>query len=576
MQLPRKRVPHPGETPPLGRIAPSPAPPRETPRGGRGWWVAGAVMLLSGAVAFWMLRPGTAKLEAGAGTATVIRTAVVGTGTLERTLTLSGTTAAENYVTITSPRLRGSRSRRGATLTGATIGIASNLTVSSTSSVAPTATMSSLSQTGVIASSNSAASGGGFEGGGQGTSSRFRAATSRLSTSRSSSSSKSNISTPVKAAATAMGTSGLGTTSASLPGGSSGPPGGSSRRRGDFHLVLQKLAPPGSKVIKGDVIAEFDRQYMLTRLDDYQASVAQHEANIKKNKADIEVSRKAFEESVKVAQGDLEKAQLDVRATPVLSAIQGESLKLSLEEAQAAHRARLAETKYIKASEEADLRYAGLDLREAKVELRRARTNVDKLLVKAPISGMTIMMNTFRNGELGQVREGDVLWRGQSFMQVVDIRSMVVNAKVNQVDVQKLRIGMKARARFDAFPELKLPARIYSIGTVAKAARFRREYVTEVPVTLKLERTDPRIIPDLSVRVEVILERQPEATVAPLGAVFRDADGNPRVYVREPSGWRIRPVKLGMHNYLAVAVRSGLRPGEEVALDLPSGSAVKD
>ena len=235
----------------------------------------------------------------------------------------------------------------------------------------------------------------------------------------------------------------------SLPGGSSGPPSGSSRRRGDFHLVLQKLAPPGSKVMRGDVIAEFDRQYMLTRLDDYQASVTQHEANLKKNKADIEVTRKAFEESVKAAQGDLEKARLDVRATPVLSAIQGESLKLSLEEAQAAYRARLAEINYIKTSEEADLRYAGLDLQEAKVELRRARTNVDKLLVKAPISGMTVMMNTFRNGSLGQVREGDVLWRGQPFMQVVDTSSMVVNARLNQVDVEKLRIGMKARARFD-------------------------------------------------------------------------------------------------------------------------------
>ncbi len=46
-------------------------------------------------------------------------------------------------------------------------------------------------------------------------------------------------------------------------------------------------------VKKGDVVAEFDRQYMLTRLDDYTFSVSQLEASIRKMKAELEVSRNA-------------------------------------------------------------------------------------------------------------------------------------------------------------------------------------------------------------------------------------------------------------------------------------------
>ena len=45
----------------------------------------------------------------------------------------------------------------------------------------------------------------------------------------------------------------------------------------DFHLVLQRLVPPGSQVRKGDEVASFDRQHMLLRLDDFQANVFQHE-----------------------------------------------------------------------------------------------------------------------------------------------------------------------------------------------------------------------------------------------------------------------------------------------------------
>ena len=50
---------------------------------------------------------------------------------------------------------------------------------------------------------------------------------------------------------------------------------------------------------------------------------------------------------------------------------------------------------------------------------------------------MMVLLNVFRGGEFGQVREGDELWGGMSFVQIVDPSSMMVDAKVNQVDVEK-------------------------------------------------------------------------------------------------------------------------------------------
>jgi len=576
MRVPRNDIPAPEEDAPECRPGPLLVPGQEKPGGRRGWWLLGAIGLLVAGGVVWMLRPAAGRPEAARGAAQVIRTATTKTGVLQETLVVSGTTAAFKYVTIRSPRLRGSRSRRGATLSGASIGVKSNITVSSTSSISPASTMSSLSRTGLVASSSSAASrGGGFESSGSSGSSQFRAATSRLGgTSRKSG---GNIISSAGSSATAMGSSGLGTTATKLPGGSSGPPSaGSMRRRGDFHLVLQKLVPPGSKVKAGDVIAEFDRQYMLTRLDDYRASVAQHEANLRKNEADIEVNRVAHEESVKAAEGDLEKAKLDIKASPVLSAIQKERLKLALEESKAEYDQLRGEVPYIRVSQEADLNRTKLEVDEARLELHRAENNVDKLLVKAPLDGMTVMLNTFRNGEFGQVREGDQLWRGQPFMQVVDTSSMIVNAKVNQVDVEKVRIGLKAKVHFEAFPDLELPAHVYSIGTVAKAGRYRREYVTEVPVVLMLERTDPRVIPDLSVRATVILKTHEKATLAPLGAVFAEAGGARVVYVRESSGWLRQPVEMGARNHLWAIIRSGIGAGKEIAMDRPPGEAIRN
>ena len=81
---------------------------------------------------------------------------------------------------------------------------------------------------------------------------------------------------------------------------------------------------------------------------------------------------------------------------------------------------------------------------------------------------------------------------------------------------------------------------------------------------------DARIIPDLSVSVDVLVESEEKATVAPLSAVFRDSsDATPFVYVKKDNGWERRQVELGVIGHVNAAVRSGLKPGEVVAEEAP-------
>jgi HlyD family secretion protein len=264
------------------------------------------------------------------------------------------------------------------------------------------------------------------------------------------------------------------------------------------------------------------------------------------------------------------RAELDVKTIPVLSEIQAERTRLALEEAKAEYEQLLTEVPYQRISEAAQLREEELEVMEAKVELGRTESGLEKLLVKAPIDGMVVRLNVFRNGEMGQVREGDELWSGMPFLRVVDTSSMLIEADVNQVDAEKLRIGQKARVRFDAFPDLELPAHLYSIGTVAKARQYRKEFITEVPVMLKLERTEGRVIPDLSVSADVIIETAEEVTSVPLGSIFQDDEsGSHYVYVKTPTGWERRDVELGLRSHLKAVIRSGLQPGEEIALEAP-------
>ena len=229
----------------------------------------------------------------------------------------------------------------------------------------------------------------------------------------------------------------------------------------------------------------------------------------------------------------------------------------------------MAEGKFIDQQEKAQLKYAELEFRTLEIEYKRSEQNADRMLAKANIEGMAVIQNIFRGGEYAQIQQGDQLYPGQFFMQIVDPKSMIVTAMVNQVDGEQLRIGMKARVRFDAYPGLEVPAHVVSIAAVPKSGGMRATYVREIPVRLKIDQMDPRIIPDLSCSVDVVVEEEKEATVAPLAGVFADAGtGKKFVYIQAGTAWNRREVEVGLENYLVASVK-GLRKGEVIALDIP-------
>jgi multidrug efflux pump subunit AcrA (membrane-fusion protein) len=254
-----------------------------------------------------------------------------------------------------------------------------------------------------------------------------------------------------------------------------------------------------------------------------------------------------------------------------MGTIDSERTKLAAEEAAAKYKQLLAEVKFVEAGYASQVRNAELELKQAQLELKRAETNADRMLVKAPIAGLVVMQTTLRGTELQQIQAGDQLFPGMRFMQIVDTSSMVVNATVNQVDADTLRVGAKATVRFDAFPGLELPAHVHAIGAMTRQGGFRASYVKDIPLILKLDKLDGRVIPDLSVSVDVELERgEQQATLVPIASVFEDAAGEGTyVFVQKGEGWERRPVQLGIADNLTVAVKSGIRAGEVVALDRP-------
>jgi multidrug resistance efflux pump len=347
-----------------------------------------------------------------------------------------------------------------------------------------------------------------------------------------------------------------------MMGGGPGGPGG------DFQLTLMTLAKPGTRVKQGDVVAQFDPQNQLQRLDDYKDSVVQLENTIRKMVANLAATKEAHDQSVRTAKADWDRALLDLKTEKVRSAIDAEKFKLTVEEAELKYKQLVAESKLVDESQRAAIRSSELNREQSKIEMQRAENNVQRMTIKAPMDGIVVMGNIVLNGELRQIREGDTVAAGQPFMTIVDPRSMVLNATVNQVDAERLRLGMKGTIRLDAYPDVQLPGTLSGIGAMAKISTFRASFVGEIPVRLKIEKMDPRVIPDLTGSGEIVVNTETTTLVAPRSAVF-DENGTPVVYVQKGEVWEKKKVDLGLTSFTHVAIRSGVQKGDVIATQRP-------
>jgi HlyD family secretion protein len=336
----------------------------------------------------------------------------------------------------------------------------------------------------------------------------------------------------------------------------------------DFSLVLMKLANPGLHVKTGDVVGQFDPLMQQNRLDDYKDSVIQTQNYVRKMIANLSTIREAHDQTVLTAKANWDKAVLDLQTAPIRSAIDAEKYKLAAEQTEATYKQLLYEASLVIEQQAAQIRVQQLNLDQSAIELKRAEMNVQRMTIKTPMDGIVVMQSIVRNGEFGQIREGDQVFAGQPFMQIVDPRSMVLNATVNQVDAEKLRLGMKSSIRLDAYPDIELPGTLIGIGALSKTSTFRASYVGEIPIQLKIDRTDARVIPDLTGSAEIVLNTESNTLLAPREAVF-DENGGPVVFLQGPEGWIRKPVELGVVNFTTVAIHSGVKKGDVIALQRP-------
>jgi len=334
-------------------------------------------------------------------------------------------------------------------------------------------------------------------------------------------------------------------------------------------LVLIKLATAGASVKKGDLIAEIDAQPVKDHVDDVTALVVAADADLKQRKAEQAIEMENLRQSVRAAKAALDKARMDNQASEVRMPIDKELLQLAIDEAAAQYKELQRELAMTVEKQRAEMRILEYTRDRHARHRDRHRRDVTRFTMRAPIGGLVVMQSVWRSGDFGQIQEGDQVWPGQPFMKIVATRSMQVEARINQVESEDVRIGQPATVNFDAFPGLHLNGKVYSVSAMGVGGWRDDYYIRTLPVVISIQGADSRVIPDLSASGDILLGRKENALIAPREAV-RSEGGKQVVYAKRAGGFTAREVRVGESNNTQVEILAGLRAGDEVALGPPA------
>ena len=328
--------------------------------------------------------------------------------------------------------------------------------------------------------------------------------------------------------------------------------------------VWKLRANIGDRVVQGQIIAELE----TAELD---ALIAQRRAELKLAEAKLAAFATLSPEEEARARADVMRFEAEVTLAAEELARQQALLQRELVPRATADAARdrhaVAEAELESARRTLELIRAGHTegRRQAEADVERARAALESATVdrsftvlRSPIAGIVASVAT---------QEGETVAAGlnaPTFVTIVDLERLQVNAYVDEVDIGKVTTGLRAAFTVDAFPARDFSGRVAAIYPTATI----QDNVVKYIVALDIEGEYAGLLrPEMTASVRIELDARTVLAV-PVRAIRQDA-GRSVVHVVNGDRPEVRPVRVGWRDGPWAEITEGLADGERILLNAP-------
>ncbi len=216
----------------------------------------------------------------------------------------------------------------------------------------------------------------------------------------------------------------------------------------------------------------------------------------------------------------------------------------------------------------AQLDTAQRNVKVANDQLAIADLGVDNNIVRAPFSGV-VTAKAAQPGEIVSPLSAGGGFTRTGIGTIVDMDSLEIEVEVGEAFIGRVQPKMPVEATLNAYPEWKIPGEVIAIIPTAD----RGKATVKVRVALKVK--DPRIVPEMGVRVSFLEQAKPQQAAKPQGvrvpaAALVERDTRTVAFVvGEHNTVSAHAVATGMVMGEDRQVLSGLAAGDSVVLNPP-------
>jgi multidrug efflux pump subunit AcrA (membrane-fusion protein) len=332
--------------------------------------------------------------------------------------------------------------------------------------------------------------------------------------------------------------------------------------------VWKLRANIGDRVEQGQVIAELETAELDALIAQRRAELRLAEAKLaafatlspeEEARAHADVTR--FEAAAQLAREELarQRALLERELVPRAAADAARD-RHAVAEAELESARRTLEL--VRAGNTEGRRQAEADVDRARAALESAVVERSFTVLSAPIAGVVASVAT---------QEGETVAAGlnaPTFVTIVDLKRLQVNAYVDEVDIGKIDDGQQATFTVDAFPARDFKGRVAAIYPTATI----QDNVVKYIVALDIDDEYAGLLrPEMTASVRIDLDQRTVLAV-PSRAIRQEGGRSVVRVVVDGGGTEARPVRVGWRDGPWAEITEGLVEGDRILLDAPATS----
>ena len=229
---------------------------------------------------------------------------------------------------------------------------------------------------------------------------------------------------------------------------------------------------------------------------------------VKKGELIARIDPETFTYRVRQAEADLESARSSVGRAQVAQVIADRDLKRTRE---LVARNFVSPAELDRAQSTFDLAAAEVRTAQAVVQQRAAqvataRVDLSRTEIRAPVDGVVIK----RSVDVGQTVAAS-LQAPELFVIAKDLRDMQVDTSVDEADVGRIKIGLRATFTVDAFPGRQFSGEVRS---VRKAAQSVQNVVTYIAI-ISANNERGELLPGMTANVRIVTDTRASVLKVP-------------------------------------------------------------